>query len=232
MSNEVFFVTLHQSCKLMQEIKHISNYRESLKGRIVDVAMDLFCKYGVKAVKMDDIASELAISKRTLYEIYDNKETVLYEGLRRYHETARQQMEAYAQQAESIMDILLFFYRRRNREYQTTSPLFYEDIQKYPRVTEFLADQRQLTYEQLQVFLERGVAEGYFRPEVNYRLVNHLFGAMGGYVRDHHLKRQYSSEELFDNVVIVILRGVSTQKGIDALERFFEVKMQEKAAFL
>lgn len=216
----------------MQETKLITSYRQSLKERIVAAAMELFAHYGVKAVKMDDIASSLGISKRTLYEIYDNKEVLLFEGVKRYHKNAKQQVAAYALEADNVMDIVLFVYRMKNHEFHTTSPHFYEDIQKYPRVTEYLADERQKNQEQLLAFMERGVTEGYFRQEVNYRLINHLFEAMGSYIRDHSLIQQYSSDELFSNILFVTLRGICTQKGIDALDCFSEVKMQEKGAFL
>ena len=216
----------------MQETKPITKYRQSLKERIVTAAMLLFAKHGVKAVKMDDIASSLGISKRTLYELYENKEVLLYEGVRSYHANVKQQVTAYALQASDVMDIVLYVYRMKSKEFQTTSPHFYEDIQKYPRVTEFLTAEQQKNHEQVLEFMERGVAEGYFRKDINYRLINHLFEAMGSYIRDHHLIQQFSSDELFDNILFVTLRGICTQKGIDALEDFWEVKMQENAHFL
>jgi len=50
-----------------------SAYRKELRARLLDTAMKAFSTYGIKAVKMDYIAQTLGISKRTLYEIYDNK---------------------------------------------------------------------------------------------------------------------------------------------------------------
>ena len=57
----------------MSETKNISAYRQSLRDRILEVAMQAFREKGIKAVKMDDIAASLTISKRTLYEVYENK---------------------------------------------------------------------------------------------------------------------------------------------------------------
>lgn len=62
-----------------------SIYRETLKGKILTAAMAAFTKKGIKAVKMDDIAAALSISKRTLYELYENKEDLLLEGIKRYN---------------------------------------------------------------------------------------------------------------------------------------------------
>lgn len=59
-----------------------SQYRNELKFRIIRTAMPLFKQKGIKAVRMDDIANILSISKRTLYEIYNNKEDLLLEGVK------------------------------------------------------------------------------------------------------------------------------------------------------
>ena len=53
-------------------------YRQELKGKILQTAMEEFTQKGVRAVKMDDIATRLSISKRTLYEIYSNKEDFVH----------------------------------------------------------------------------------------------------------------------------------------------------------
>ena len=58
-------------------------YKLELLNRILKAAMTEFLHKGVKSVKMDDIANTLAISKRTLYEIYSNKEELLLEAVRR-----------------------------------------------------------------------------------------------------------------------------------------------------
>ena len=63
----------------MNVIRYNTSYRRSLKQKILTTAASLFAKHGIKAVKMDDISNELSISKRTLYEIYDNKELLLFE---------------------------------------------------------------------------------------------------------------------------------------------------------
>ncbi|MDE6806984.1 MAG: TetR/AcrR family transcriptional regulator, partial [Prevotella sp.] len=52
----------------MQENPKWTDYRVSLKDRIVEKAFQLFTQQGIRAVKMDDIAHSLSISKRTLYE--------------------------------------------------------------------------------------------------------------------------------------------------------------------
>lgn len=60
------------------------NDREELKLRVVETASKSFMTLGIKAVHMDDIASSLSISKRTLYELFGDKEELLLEVFRFY----------------------------------------------------------------------------------------------------------------------------------------------------
>ena len=203
---------------------NISTYRFELRQKILQTAMQQFKEMGVKNVKMDDISAIIGISKRTLYEIYENKEVLLFEGVRRYHESTWADIRNYAFQADNVIDIALYVCRVKNRECQMTSPLFYEDIQKYPNVIKYLNDEHLKNQAQQQAFMERGVAEGYFRSDINFKLINLMFEAMGSYIRDHRLIQQFSSDELFNNILFVTLRGICTEKGL--------AKMQENDSFL
>ena len=73
----------------MQEKKTITAYKKGLRAVILKAAMKAFTEKGIRAVKMDDIAESLAISKRTMYEIYATKEELLYEGVKTFREDRR-----------------------------------------------------------------------------------------------------------------------------------------------
>ena len=75
----------------MQDLKETTSYRTALKDKILESAMLLFAQQGIRAVKMDDIATSLAISKRTLYELFDDKETLLAVGLQKYQRLHQEQ---------------------------------------------------------------------------------------------------------------------------------------------
>ena len=91
----------------MQGIKVTTAYKQALKGRILETAMKLFVEQGVKAVKMDDVAQALTISKRTLYELYKDKEELLYQGILQFNEKHRNSMLAFIDEAPTVMDIII-----------------------------------------------------------------------------------------------------------------------------
>ena len=207
----------------MQEIKETTAYKKLLKGRILETAMKAFAERGVKAVRMDDVAQMLGISKRTLYEIYRDKEELLYQGVMHFDQEAKKSMNAFIQQASSVMDIILEAYKRRVLRTGTVNPLFYEDIQKYPKVTDYLIKEREHAYDQFLGFLQRGVREGYFRDDINYELVAQMFNAINTFVMTQHLLSRYSIQQVFANMLLIPLRGFCTKKGLQVIDKSIKI---------
>ena len=112
----------------MNRIRYNTSYRTSLKDKILDSAIALFHERGVKAVKMDDIANCLSISKRTLYEIYDNKEDLLFECVKTSFEHSEKELHESVENADNVMDILLRIYRLKMNLLRKTHPSFYYDL--------------------------------------------------------------------------------------------------------
>lgn len=214
----IFLLSLQQKLILMQEIKETTAYKKALKGRILKAAMKAFAEQGVKAVRMDDVAQSLSISKRTLYEIYKDKEELLYQGVVQFDQEAKQSMSAFIEQAPSVMDIILEAYQRRVVRTGSVNPLFYEDIQKYPKVVDYLNKEREHTYASFIELLRRGVSEGYFRTDIDYELVAQMFNAINTFVMTQHLLSRYSIQEVFTNMLLVPLRGFCTEKGLQVIE--------------
>jgi AcrR family transcriptional regulator len=202
----------------MKENKIMTIYMESLRERILETAMSAFAKEGVKAVKMDDIARRLSISKRTLYEIYENKESLLCEGLKKYKtEKEREQTEIY-KNSKNVMDTILYVYRQKVVEFKKTCPEFYAEIVKYPSVVKLFQEDRQLSHERMMIFLKRGVDEGYFRSDVNLELASKMFDAISVYIMKNQLYKQFTIEQLFHDFVFVSLRGFCTPEGVRILD--------------
>lgn len=203
----------------MSEISNISAYRKQLHERIIDLSMKAFAEKGIRAVRMDDIARRLGVSKRTLYELYENKEAVLCEGVRAYHNNREQRMIGLVQQGKSVIDIILEAYRQQLDELRNTSPLFYDDLKKYPHVLKMLEENKARNHQRFVDFLHRGVVEGFFRNDLDYDIVPLMFDAIGHYIMMRELYRQYDMEQVFKSLVFTSLRGICTEKGAKALDK-------------
>lgn len=107
-----FFVSLHKNSLQTSKMAEINQYRQELKDRIISYAMPEFYKRGVKAVKMDEISQGLHVSKRTVYEIFGDKEELLLAGMMRQLEENRSKLENFAKtQAKNVIDIISYVYK-------------------------------------------------------------------------------------------------------------------------
>ena len=208
----------------MQELKSLSAYRQGLKGKILDTAMTLFSKKGIKAVKMDDIARTLNISKRTMYELYDNKEVLLFEGIKTYNQRREKEMSEFVKGNTNVMDIILNVYKVKVEEFRFTSPSFYDDIEKYPKVMAYLEKSREENRKELAAFLDKGVKEGYFREDIHHDLVTILFDSIGQLFLQKRLYTRFSIESVLNNIMFISLRGICTTKGIEVLDKFLKAQ--------
>jgi len=201
----------------MQEITEQSGYRRQLRERILDVAARAFMEKGIKAVKMDDISNALSISKRTLYEVYGDKESLLFEVVRHTDKRRKNHLREYSQQSHHVLEIILEAYRQRVTESYGVTPLFYADLSRYPRIVSYMEAEHEKNRADFKQFMRRGVEEGFFRPDVDYDMLPHLFDAIGRHVQREELFKVYSLKEIFATLLLVPLRGISTEKGLQVL---------------
>jgi len=206
----------------MQENKNLSTYRLGLKGKILETAMKMFAKNGIKAVRMDDIAHALNISKRTMYELYENKEVLLFEGIKTYTLHREEEMAHFAKDNKNVMDVILNVYKAKVEEFRFTCPQFYDDLEKYPKVMAFLEQNRKENRAQLNEFLRKGTCEGYFREDINHDLVTLLFDSIGQLFLQKRLYALFSIESVLNNIMFISLRGICTNKGIEVLDKFLK----------
>jgi len=202
----------------MRKNVDMNAYRETLKAKIMETAMPLFKKNGVKAVKMDDIATELGISKRTLYEIYNNKEDLLYECIKKDRNEMHKQLEEYSLKAENEMDIIAYFLRVRFKDFGSVHPGFFIEMHKYTKIMDFLQKDRDKHWHDADHFMKSGIEHGFFKDDLNYDIVHEMEDAMMDYLMNTRMYDRYPLGEILRTFVIVYLRGCCTEKGLKYLE--------------
>lgn len=195
-------------------------YRERLKKKILDTAIPLFKSNGVKGVKMDNIATELQISKRTLYEVYGNKEDLLFECVKHNVEDFRKMMNDYAQTAENEMDIVAYFIKEKLKELDQQNQACFTEIHKYPSIVEYLQKDREEQRARFALFMRKGIEHGFFRYDLNYDIANTMLDAAMSHVMNSMLYKKYSLKEILKTFITIYIRVCCTDKGIKYLDKF------------
>lgn len=193
-------------------------YRASLKDKILEESWKKFSSLGFKAVKMDDIAKSLGISKRTLYEVYPNKEEILYESIlanaNRQIETIKSNISA----TDDVMDIFAEFFRLHLKNIRETNPLLLEEIKAFPKIKALMEENKLFIRQKTLGFLKRGQAEGFFIMNINTELFVTIHDLLSSSISKSRLHEHFSPDEIFPTMVVMMIRSICTETGLKRID--------------
>ncbi len=146
------------------------------KERILKGAEELFFKYGIKSVTMDDIAKHLAISKKTIYQFYSDKneivETLMKETLKQDECEFNQIHNDAANMIEEVMHMM----QHITQMFAKTNPNIFYDLQKYhPKAWNIFKEFKQeCMAAMIEKSIERGKKEGLVREDINSKIISRM----------------------------------------------------------
>lgn len=149
----------------MEEIK--------IKEKIQKGAEELFMRYGVRSISMDDIARHLSVSKKTLYQHFVDKEDIVTVTCQSHLNRDAEEFQAIRKTARNAIEELfqLSVYLKRHMQDMNPSLLF--DLQKYhPKAWSVWLDYKnKFIRDSVIRNLKQGIEEGYFRPEMDPQVI-------------------------------------------------------------
>ena len=201
------------------EMKAI-NDKTLLRERVIAAGQELFHKRGIRAVTMDDVSHQLHISKRTLYQLFDTKESLLLACQQKAMAEHQQQIEHIMAETDNVIEIILSDLQLSMMEIQKFSKEFLNEIPLYDKLRENMLHHRKENKANALEFINRGISQGLFRSEINAEMVYEV----GVVIIDLLVEKGYyntvSTFEMLSSSTIAYLRGISTEKGIEQLNEF------------
>ena len=192
--------------------------RNEQREQVLEFAFNEFVQKGLKAVKMNDIAFALSMSKRTLYEMFGDKEGLLIECFKFNQEKGHQEYEKLRKESKNSLETIIKLYRQRIDEMTNVNPAFLSDIQKYDRVMEHLEKLSKEKNEIAMRFSEECVENGLFRKDIDYKLLFLSFDVMNKALLSNEVYQQYGLENIVNTINMTFLRGLCTQKGLEIID--------------
>ena len=202
-----------------EHTKH-STSRVELRERIILAAVELFTTNGIKSITMDEIAASLGISKRTLYEVFPDKETLLEECILKSQKDGDIFVKGVIETSGNVLEVLLRCYQWSIERFHATNKKFFEDIKKYPKAYQLMKNNRKRSSEDTVNFFKEGVKQGIFRDDVNFAIINLLVRDQLDLLMNSDICNEYSFLEVYESIMFTFLRGISTEKGARVLEDF------------
>ena len=197
------------------------------KERVVVHVADVIKSLGIKSVRMDDVATSLGMSKRTIYEMFGDKEELLFQSVlyisERHACEVLSKVEGYTNSLEmlfmcsSAMILNSGLPSDAQRRLVMNIKKFYPDIYEKIRIYH-----TEMGLKLLQGAIEQCSREGFIEPTVDVELMTRLFfSAMTSIEYDNAMviPAEVTREEAYGALFVNFFRGISTQKGVAEIDR-------------
>jgi len=195
---------------------------EELKNILLKVS-EWYMKYGIKSMTMDDVARELGISKKTLYQYVTDKDDLVGKFID--NEIALRQKEIFNcfkvgfNAVEELFEISLFM----NKLMREQNPATEHDLRKYypHHYQKIVKARREGIYNYILLNLKKGKTEGLYRAEMDEEIIAKLYLSRSEILHNNDLYtvEELTSVKIFLELIIYHVRGIATEKGIEVLEK-------------
>lgn len=147
-----------------------------IKDRILQAAIGLFTRNGIKSVSMDDIATHLGISKKTLYKWFENKDQIVSAVIANHLNGVQGECESIIGYARNAVDEMVQMMDWAKRQFANMNPTAIHDLRKYYPAAWSLFHSHKSNYilTQIQANLHRGVKEGLYRADLDVEVLSRL----------------------------------------------------------
>lgn len=203
------------------------------RERIIEQAANMFTEQGIKSIRMDDIAKALGVSKRTLYELFEDKEELLYHSIRFMQRRRMTTIEAEMKENRDTLACLFEsvammmdnkdLHRRISNNLRKFYPATFERVRK-----EAEEDSGKILYSLIEHYIDCGLIV----PTVDIRLsVTILYYTATTLVTtadNMSLPAGVSLEDALTYTIINFFRGIATIEGVRQIDEYFCRKKQQR----
>jgi AcrR family transcriptional regulator len=200
---------------------------------ILEKAFELIRKYGIRSVTMDDVAGQCGISKKTLYQHFADKDTLIFTVMQNMIAHSESQCEKFCAQSENAVHEIFLSLDMLQEMFEGVNPVMLYDLHKYHQEAykklenhknRFLYD---VTYKNLQ----RGISEGLFRSDLNLEIVTvlHLYTISLTFEQELIPPNKFSLLEVQMEIMLHYVHGIVTQRGAKLIERYKQQRLNRIA---
>lgn len=195
-----------------------------IRDHIIQQASQLFMEQGIKSVRMDDIAAQCGVSKRTIYEQFHDREDLVEASMEYVFENGMKEEDEMLRNCGNVLEMFWNICNINTDKRQRNNRVFKEIKKFYPNVfNRMLISHFNRLRAAMSAMLRRGMDEGLMLPDLDaeifsYLIVPYIFGMNIAEV-DPSLDCPVASHEAYIYAITLFLRGMTTEKGRRYIDR-------------
>ena len=190
---------------------------------ILSRVRDLYRKYGIKSITMDDVATELGISKKTLYQYVTDKDDLVGKYIDYEIELRQEEICKCFNIGFNAIEELFEISGFMNKMMRDQNPATEHDLRKYyPHYYQkTIKTRRERMYYYILSNLRKGKEEELYRDDMDEEIIAKLYLSRSENTHFNELFtiEEFTSLKLFTELLIYHVRGIATDKGILVLEK-------------
>lgn len=205
----------------------------SIKERIQQKSGELFKRYGIRSVTMDEIASQLGISKKTIYQFYSDKEALVKDIFKDITDQNKKKCTYFKDVSENAVheQYLAGDSTQEIFNDMNTSVLF--DLNRFhPAVfAEFEKFKKQFLFNSIKENIQRGIKEGLFRKDIDINIITWLRLEMisGVFHNEEVITGKTKPNHFEDEMKDFFLHGICTEKGLNLISKYKHQRQKKSA---
>lgn len=195
-----------------------------VQERILDTAFSLFRQYGTRSITMDDIATRMGISKKTLYAHFVDKDDMVVHAIRRYLEIIQEEERTIISKADNAIEELFEIMNMMDEKLRNMNPVIMLDLQKFhSRAFLVFQEYRNSSLRTtIRTNLERGIREGLYRKDLDVNILTQfrIASAMVCFQPEVFPMEGYDMGKVQRVLLEHFLYGVSSAEGFRLIEKY------------
>lgn len=218
---------LHAICFHLKNVFTFALEMEETHKKIVEESVQLFLKFGIRSVTMDDVSRELGISKKTLYKYVSNKTELVEQGVKMTFGKIMEDMHEIASNTENAIDELFKIDEYFDNMMRTQHPAMMYQLRKYHAETFNWLEGSKVDFilNTTRNNLKRGTDQGYYREDINQDYISYIYLAHAIVMESEIIPESIcESSDFHREHVIYHVRGIGTPKGL----KYLQQKLNEK----
>lgn len=196
----------------------------SIKERIQQKAGELFFRYGIRSVTMDEIASQLGISKKTIYQFYSDKDSLVKDIFTGITDENKKKCIQFKDVSENAIHEQFLAADSAQEIFNNLNASVLYDLNRFhpSAFAEFEKFKKQFLFNCIKENLQRGIKEGLFRKDVDINIITWLRLEMisGIFNYEEVISGRTKPHHFEDVMKDFFLHGICTSKGLTLLSKY------------
>lgn len=199
------------------------------KDRIATKAHELFLRYGIRSISMDEIAAHLGISKKTIYQSFEDKDSLVEAVIELEIQENMHDCNLCKGQSDNAIHEVYLAMDMVQEMLKGMNPSIIFDLEKYhPKAFRKMHEHKNDFFSRItKENIERGIEEGLYRADINADILSRFrVGTMFMILAPDVLLSKYNPAVILKEMTENFLFGIATQKGTELIQQYKQQRLK------